>query len=60
LNELATLRRELVLIYGRAVENVSQGSVDLLVGGITPLAESLYGAIESELKGTERQRREGL
>lgn len=61
LNELATRRGELVMIwYGRAVENDSQGSVNLLVGGITPLAESLYDAIESELKGTGRQRRDGI
>jgi hypothetical protein len=50
LNEFTTLRGELVLIYGRAFEDITEGSVDLVVGRITPLAESLYGTIESELK----------
>lgn len=50
LNKSTTLRGKLVVIYGRAFEDICEGSVDLLVGRITPLAESLYGTIESELK----------
>lgn len=50
LNKFTTLRGKLVLIYGRAFEDISEGSIDLLVGRITPLAESLYGTIEAELK----------
>jgi len=57
LNELTTLRGKLALIHGGVVEDISEGRVDLLIGGITPLAASLYDAVESELKETEYQRK---
>jgi hypothetical protein len=50
LNKFTTLGGKLVLIYWRVFEDISESSVDLLVGGITALAESLNGTIESELK----------
>jgi hypothetical protein len=53
LNKLTTLRRKLVLIYGRLFKNITQGRVNLVVGRITPLAESLNDAIKSELTGGE-------
>ena len=59
LNELTPLWRKLVLIYGGAVEEVFQGRVYLLVGRITPLAESLYNAIESELRRPSISERKG-
>jgi hypothetical protein len=49
LDKFTTLRRKLILIYGRLFEDISQGGVNLAVGRITPLAESLNDTIESEL-----------
>ena len=50
LNELATLRREFRLVYGRRVEEMFEGPVDLLVRGVSALAEGLDDAIEPELE----------
>jgi hypothetical protein len=59
LNEPTPLRRELVLVYGRVVEDILQGSVDLLVRRITTLAESLYDTVEAELKKKVWNKSEG-
>jgi len=49
LNKFTTLRGELSLIHRRSFKNISQRRVNLVVGRITPLAESLNDTIESEL-----------
>jgi len=56
LNELTTPRRELVFVYGRMGKDISKGSVELVVGRISPSAESLNDAIESELNKPDDER----
>jgi hypothetical protein len=49
LNKFTTFWRELILIYRRSFKDISQGRVNLVVGRITPLAESLNDTIKPEL-----------
>lgn len=38
------------MIDDRVVEDIFEGGIDLLVGGITALSECLYGTVEAKLK----------
>ena len=49
LDELPSLRRQLLEVDRRVFDNIGKGFVDLLVGGHTALSESLNDAIEPEL-----------
>jgi hypothetical protein len=53
LNEFLTVCRKLGLIHDRVVEDIFERGVDLLIGGITPLSECLYGTVEVELSEEE-------
>jgi hypothetical protein len=53
LNEFLTVCRKLGLIHDRVVEDIFERGVDLLIGGITPLSECLYGTVEVELNEEE-------
>jgi hypothetical protein len=54
LNELLTVCRKLGMIHDRVVEDIFESGINLLVGGITPLSECLYGTVEVELNEAAR------